>query len=108
MPLANILKKPTDEQLSVWEFNHQQDHREIVEATNRLHGSKLPIYPIWPRTDGDHDNWARLHQQFHTDMARVLGIQQSDLTAPSASALDTQWYWRNYWEHAAARKKLGI
>jgi len=106
MPLANIATPPAKETVTTWDFNHQQDHLEIVQAAAKI-GITLPLYPIYPVMD--HDQWTRLHQQFHTDMNKALGITNaSDLQAPSRQAMDTNWFWRNYQEHKAARLKLGI
>lgn len=104
MPLANIQNPPeTDSSRQAFDFSHWRDHLDIVQAINAAHGTNLPAYPIYPVPE-DEAAWGRLHQQFHTDMASVLGGTSQDLTGER----DATWYYSNYQEHLAARTKLGI
>ena len=104
MPLANIQVMPeTDQSRQEFDFSHYQDHVQIVQKINAVHGTALTVYPIWPRPQDD-GAWKRMHQAFHDEMSSVLGTQGSDLTGEP----DQDWHWNNYQEHSAARTKLGI
>jgi len=108
MPLVNISAAPeTDDARRQYDFSHHQDHLEIIRAIEEQTGKKLPLHPIWPV--GDHDAFVRAHQQMHTDMVQALELPNAaDLQVGTPEAIDRDWFWRNYWEHEAARKKLRI
>lgn len=107
MPIANIYAPPSEDTQAQWDFNHYQDHLQIVQAIAAQLGVNLPMQPIWPRGN-DHGSWSRLHQQLHQSMSNALGTPASDLTTRTPQEMDSEWIFRNFEEHNIVRKILGI
>jgi len=108
MGLANIkeIPKHDDPEKSVFDFHHYNDHLAIVQGIKALNGQKLTAYAIHPVED--HEQFLVLHQAFHDDMAKALGIATTDLGTldHKDEGARREWSHRNYTAHLAARQFL--
>ncbi len=83
MSLAGLYNIPNDEQqLAQWSFINAAAHADINRVIFERFNISIPAYaldPI-PTESKDLQVWLYQHQQMHTDMDAVLGIQGFDLT----------------------------
>ena len=103
MPLANIQNEPDEMTQRAFDFSHQQDHADIIDAIFARTGVNLPIRAIFPNI-GLNASWKQLHQDMHAAMNLLLGIPGQNLQGE----IDASWYNQNYQEHLNAHQVLGI
>lgn len=104
MPLVNIATAPNDDNESIFDFAHYNDHLEIVLAINAQNGTALaprPIHPVGDKTP----SWKRLHQAMHDEMNLALSISNG---TNLQGDIDRSWYDDNFREHQRVRQALGI
>lgn len=96
--------------LQRWMFDHWQDHIEIINGVQRILGTKLAMYPIYPFTPESPDTWVQAHLQMHFDMNNALGLSGDDISSVDFSHPDdvAAFIDVNFLEHSNVRFALGI
>ena len=109
--LASILTvPPTESGWQEWTWAHYQHHRAIIDAATQTYKGTLILYQIFPFNKDAPDDWLLQHQQMHSDMNSLYGINGSDL-----SSLDFQkksdvdaWLYLQWQEHEQVSKASGV
>lgn len=109
--LAAVLNIPeTEEQWSIWSYNHRLSHNAIRAAILAQYNVNLDDYQIDPIGTDDIVAWLDRNSQLHDDMNAVLKLQGQDLQDVDLKDKNQKqaWVWLHYLEHNTAEQKLNI
>ena len=109
--VAGVYNIPEDQKtLNEWTFNHYGHHQDINDAIFRLHGVRLPIYPMDPVTPENMSVFLYQHALMHTNQNQVLGIVGVNLLDVDWNNMVERGVWINLngSEHLQASRILGI
>lgn len=112
MSLATLFTAPVvEENINVWAFSNQDNHRLITDAIRDLLGISLEVRQLDPMPQDDNlQFWLQKHQQTHNDFTSVLGIEGADLTVLNLENERevSAWTFLHANEHRLATLILGV
>jgi len=111
MALADLLVAPkTPQDMQLWALHHRVEHEKIRDRIQALTAINLPEYQIEPIYLKDPRKWLADHQQAHSDMTEITGVQSVDLETVDFSDQKQRAAWAQlHWlEHYAVNAVLKL
>ena len=109
--IAGLFNVPqTDQERADWSFAHAVHHADIIRVIYNVTGIALASYILDPFDINNTEVWADQHQQMHTQLDAVLGIEPFNLDSWDWKNKDTLAgnIWNNAQEHYQAAAILEI
>ena len=109
--VAGLLNVPgTDEERAIWLSTHMAHHRDINRVIYQITKFSLSEYVLDPLNIDNPGSWADQHQQMHTEMDTVLGIQGLNLLEVDWKDRGklSSWIFDHFQEHYQAANILEI
>lgn len=110
MTIASLLNLTSPRDFTAFSFANADHHMLALLKVNKTLGLNLTTYVLDPIPEFDTLNWLRRHQQAHTDLNNLLGIQGADLTDVDFKKQTEREAWAelHYFEHLQFQQSLGI
>jgi hypothetical protein len=111
MSLAQILyPPPTKEGMEEWFQAHARHHEAIVAAFKQTRGVQLDSLGLYPVNVKDLSDWLQRHQQMHTAMGQLAGVQGTDLSGLDLNSKTSSdsWFFQHFLQHQGVSQACGL